>query len=140
MNTRDEQSIPTFYMGQQDSIGEKATVLFVRALPDGDKTHILTNLATMRLQSAIVDDEMEEARDYFAKESDNKMFILGDADKPLIARKWRGHIFAWSLANNMWQLAVSHTEAKAKFAQAKREGCEIRALTTVGESFVESIA
>jgi hypothetical protein len=68
------------------------------------------------------------------------MYLLGDADNPLIARKWRGHVFAWSLANNMWQLAVSHTEAKAKLTQVKSEGGEIRALTTVGESFVEGIA
>ena len=124
-------------MGKDDSIADEATVGIVTC---GATVHVLHNEATMRALSAIVDSEMEEVRDFFASEGPGELCVIGDRDRPLITRVWRGQVFAWSFANNMWQLAVSHTEVKAKLAQMKSEGGEIDALTTVGESFVESIA
>ena len=106
---------------------------------DGDKTYILNNLATMIAMTTIADDETEEVQDYIAKEPAKKVYVLGDADNPLIARKWRGHVFAWSFANNMWQIAVSHTKTIAYLTQAKREGKETKALTTIGESLTEGL-
>ena len=94
------QKIPTFHMGQKDTIGEEATVICVWI---GDRMHVLTNEASIRIKAAIVDCEMSEMRHYFANDATQGWFWGGD--KPLIARKWRGHVFVWSFANNIWQTA-----------------------------------
>ena len=127
------QKIPTFHMGQKDTIGEEATVICVWI---GDRMHVLTNEASIRIKAAIVDCEMSEMRHYFANDATQGWFSIGGGDKPLIARKWRGHVFVWSFANNIWQLADSHTNIKAQIADMKTRGCKADALTKAGQSFL----
>jgi hypothetical protein len=119
---------PTFLMGKGDLIADEATVGIVTCAAT---VHVLHNEATMRALSAIVDSEMEEVRDFFASEGPGELCVIGDGDRPMITRVWRGQVFAWSFANNMWQLALSHTEAKERC-----KGHNAVALTSTGHAFL----
>jgi hypothetical protein len=46
---------------------------------------------------------------------------------------WRGQVFAWSFANNMWQLAQSHTETKEQINIHNAT-----ALSSTGEAFLQA--
>ena len=128
----DQHRIPTFFMGRSDSIDNEGKVLLV---PREDQLHVLHNEATLRALSAIVDHEMTEIRDYFAAPENAGLFrVIGDGDEPLIARMWRARVFAWSFKNNMWQLAESHTDLKARMTV---QGCYGVAYTRVGDAFLQ---